>query len=110
VSNKFGSRDLGIDVVSPTKAVMDKTAFDLYDTLNSLKAQMITDKETMMVACPVCEYPTGILLIDHHRPQERRCSWCKNVSIFVQTQWGNWKIKSLVGNEKIDDRHKTKRN
>jgi len=103
-------RGLDIKPISPTSFEYDSVRHDLFDVIDSVKFKhRYSDKASMRVECPVCTYPTGIFLIDiKGKPQERECSWCHNVSIFVQTHFGNWKIKSILGNERIDDRGKTK--
>ncbi len=75
---------------------------DLWDSLAVIKAKMNTGKEAMRVACPICDYPTGILLVDRSGFQDRTCSWCHDESTFVKLASGTWKIKSRIGIEKID--------
>jgi hypothetical protein len=96
------SRSLDMNLVSPTKAYQDKMPMDLYDAFKTIQVAHETGKQAMRVECPVCDYPTGILLVDRNGRQERKCSWCKSESIFVKLLSGAWKIKSMVGLEKID--------
>ena len=96
------SRSLDKYIISPTKAIQDKMPMDLWDSLAMIKTKLNTGKEAMRVACPVCEYPTGILLVDRSGRQERNCSWCHDESVFVKLPSGAWKIKSVVGIEKIE--------
>jgi len=104
----FSGRSLDVDLISPTKALYDDAPIDLFDAMETAKFKhRHAGKEIMRVECPVCLFPTGIMLIDHNKPQECKCSQCTNVSIFVQTAFGNWKIKSIVGTERIDERGKT---
>lgn len=100
------SRSLDMNVVSPTKAYQDKMPMDLHDAFSLIKAKHDTGKEAMRVECPVCTYPTGILLVDRDGRQERNCSWCRSESIFVKLPSGAWKIKSMVGLEKIESNGK----
>lgn len=103
----FSGRGLDITPVSPTKVLYDGVPYDLFDTIDQVKFKhKYADKETMRVECPACLYPTGIMLIDHDKPQDVKCSQCHNVSTFVQTGFGNWKIKSIMGTERIDERGK----
>lgn len=103
----YSGRNIDMKMHSPTRVEQDGVPFDLFLQMEQLKAEIITKKTAMRVECPVCEYPTGILLIDREGYQSLKCGWCKSPSIFVKTVFGNWKIKSSVGTEYLNDKKRT---
>jgi hypothetical protein len=87
----------GWDILNHRMATVDKIPFDVTQLSKMAMLKKKTGKVAALVKCPVCLFPTGILINTAHKTQQRNCNQCNSVHMIKLLPTGRYKIKNALG-------------